>query len=242
MAARDERTSERFTELWLGRVAYRTALALQDRVAGERLAGLRGDALLLLEHPPTITLGRRAGAGDVLLGEAELARRGVEVVRVGRGGQATYHGPGQLVGYPIARLPRGGRSVRTFVASLEAGLIRAAGSLGVRAERHEGHPGIWVGARKLASIGLEIRRGITRHGFALNVAMDLTNFQAIVPCGVPGLVLTDLSREAGTRITLEDARRAVGRAFDADLGAIDLRSEPNTLAAPELAARNPTNP
>jgi len=209
--------------LWhtLGRVPYAAALALQDRVAAERERGLRPDTLLLLEHPPTITLGRRATAADVLWDEARLRQRGISVVRVGRGGRATVHGPGQLVGYPIVRLSRGGRGVRHFVCALEGMLLDVAASFGVSAERRAGHPGIWVGDRKLASIGIEVRRGVSRHGFALNVDTDLEPFSAIVPCGVPGLRFVDLSRAAGAEVQMTAVIGEVVRAWRARFGEIE---------------------
>jgi lipoate-protein ligase B len=205
----------------LGRVPYRDALTIQEMIATERARGLRPDTLLLLEHPPTVTLGRRASASDLRRPGAELVHAGIAVEHVRRGGQATYHGPGQLVGYPIVRLPRGGRGVRRFVAALESTLIDAVAAFGVAVERRPQHPGAWVGDRKIASIGIEVRHGITRHGFALNVAMDLAPFSAIVPCGVPGLEMTDLSREAGTEIRVHEATAAVLQAWPRHLGTIE---------------------
>jgi lipoate-protein ligase B len=152
---------------------------------------------------------------------AELRRAGIAVERVGRGGRATYHGPGQLVGYPIVRLPSGGRGVRRFVAALESTLSDAVAAFGVAAGRHAEHPGVWVGDRKIASIGIAVTHGITRHGFALNVAMDLAPFSAIVPCGVPDLELTDLSREAGTEIAVLEAAAAVLQAWRRHFGMIE---------------------
>jgi lipoyl(octanoyl) transferase len=208
----------------LGLVDYETALRIQERVAAERAREERPDTLLLLEHPPTITLGRRAVGADVLWSPHDLAQRGICISSVRRGGRATYHGPGQLVGYPITRLPRGGRGVRRFVRGIEAALIRAAADLGVRAACRTGHPGVWVGERKLASIGIEVRRGISRHGFALNVDMDLSPFQAIVPCGEPGLELTDLARAAGSTISLTAATAAVVRAWRSECETIEEES------------------
>lgn len=217
----------------LGLVSYGAGLEIQDRVAAERAVEARPDTLLLLEHPPTITLGRRAVDGDILWSRADLGRLGITVARVGRGGQATYHGPGQLVGYPIVRLGGGGRGVRQFVDGIEAALIRAAGDFGVRAERRSGHPGVWVSGRKLASIGVEVRRGVSRHGFALNVDTDLSPFQTIVPCGVPGLALTDLSRASGSRVSLNAAIAAVLRAWQGPFGMIEEESLDGEAAAIE---------
>jgi lipoate-protein ligase B len=205
----------------LGRVSYRAALQIQERIAKERLEELRPDTLLLLEHPPTITLGRRGSRADILWNGERLASAAIAVESVGRGGLATYHGPGQLVGYPITRIGRGGRGVREFVEAIEEALVEAIRGFGLLAERRRGHPGAWLGRSKVASIGIEVWRGISRHGFALNVDMDLAPFQAIVPCGTPGLDLTDLSRAAGERISLAEAERAVVRAWSARFGEID---------------------
>jgi len=202
----------------LGVVEYPTALTLQQRLADERAAELRGDTLLLLEHPPTITLGRRATDADVLWDAGRLERTGIALARVGRGGRATYHGPGQLVGYPIVRL---GRGVRRFVGDLESLLIEVAACFGVEADRRAGHPGVWIGDRKLASIGIEVRRGVTRHGFALNVDVDLEPFRAIVPCGLPGLELTDLTRETGRPVSVAAATDAVLEAWRSRFGGIE---------------------
>ena len=232
MESQKDRRVKRCVWHSLGRVRYDTGLEIQDRVAAERIAETRPDTLLLVEHPPTITLGRRAVAEDVLWSPGDLVRHGISVARVGRGGQATYHGPGQLVGYPITRLSSGGRGVRNFVAGIEAVLIGAAGEFGVRAVQRSGHPGVWAGERKLASIGIEVRRGVSRHGFALNVDMDLSPFQAIVPCGTPGLVLTDLSRAAGGTITMEGASAAVLRAWRRVFGMIEEAEMSIEVSAP----------
>jgi len=205
----------------LGVVEYTAALAIQQRVAAEREACLRPDTLLLLEHPPTITLGRRAGDADVLWDASRLGRAGIAVERVGRGGRATYHGPGQLVGYPIVLLEHGGRAVRRFVAELEELLLEVSEQFGVRAAVRPAHPGIWVGDKKLASIGIEVRRGVSRHGFALNTDVDLEPFAAIVPCGMPGLELTDLSRETGTTVSVATAADAVLRAWRSRFGEME---------------------
>jgi lipoate-protein ligase B len=205
----------------LGVVEYRAALEIQERIANERAEGRRSDTLLLLEHPPTITLGRRATDGDVLWDVQRLARSGIAVERVGRGGRATYHGPGQLVGYPIVLLEHRGRAVRRFVAELEGLLLEISEQFGVRADIRRGHPGIWVGEKKLASIGIEVRRGVSRHGFALNVDVDLTPFAAIVPCGVPGLELTDLSRERGRALSVTAVADAVVCAWRSRFGELE---------------------
>jgi lipoyl(octanoyl) transferase len=175
-----------------GRVAYERAVAWQEVLVARRLAG-GPDTLLLLEHPPVYTLGR--GADDRHLGAAGAGS--VPVVRTRRGGQVTYHGPGQLVGYPILDL-RGLRpDVRWYVRTLEEVLIRALGDLGIEAERRAGLPGVWIGARKIGSIGVAIRRWVCWHGFALNVGPDLGPFAAITPCGIAGVEMTSVAREGG---------------------------------------------
>jgi lipoate-protein ligase B len=202
----------------LGRLAYPEALAVQHRIADERARGLRPDTLLLLEHPATVTLGRRAADRDVVWSGARLAQSQIAVERVGRGGGATYHGPGQLVGYPIVAISHHGRGVRQFVDDLESVLVEATRNRGVAAERRPGRPGVFVAGRKLASIGIEVRRGVSRHGFAWNVDIDLRPFEAIVPCCDPDLRMTDLSREAATRITIAEAREALLGAWQSRFG------------------------
>jgi lipoyl(octanoyl) transferase len=175
-----------------GRVEYREALAWQERLLARRLAG-GPDALLVLEHEPVYTLGRGADARHL-----GLAGSGsIPVERVGRGGQVTYHGPGQLVGYPIIGLDSHRRDVHWYVGQLEAVLIAALGEVGVVGTRRPGHPGVWVGERKIGSIGVGIRRWVTWHGFALNVASDLDGFAAITPCGLAGVEMTSVAREGG---------------------------------------------
>jgi lipoate-protein ligase B len=217
---------------YLGRVPYDAGIALQARVAAEREAGVRPDTLLLLEHPPTYTLGRRAGGDDVRWAESDLDRRGIRVVRVGRGGGTTYHGPGQLVGYPIVRLAHGGRAVRGFVEAIEDLLVDVAARVGVVAARRAGHPGIWAGGAKLGSIGIEIHRGVSRHGFALNVDMDLEPFQGIVPCGVPGLAITALARLAPEPPTVPAVARLVVEAWRERLGEVREEEWPERTEEP----------
>lgn len=175
-----------------GRVPYATALAWQEALLARRIAG-GPDALLLLEHPPVYTLGRGGDARH--LGAA--AGGDVDVVRVGRGGQVTFHGPGQLVGYPILGLRALKPDVHWYVRSLEQILIDTLSTFGVDGERREGLTGVWVGGRKIASIGVGIRRWVTWHGFALNVGRDLGGFDAITPCGIDGVRMTSLALEGG---------------------------------------------
>jgi lipoate-protein ligase B len=191
---------------WLGRVAYGEALALQERRIEARRRGEADDALLLLEHPPVITLGRRGREENVLVPAAALAARGIEVHRVARGGDATYHGPGQLVGYLVADLAaRGEADAGALLRRIEAALIAALGALGVEGYTRPGQTGVFATpgapgpARKVASIGVGLRGWISWHGFALNVTLDPADFDVIVPCGLRDVAMTSLARELGER-------------------------------------------
>ncbi len=169
----------------LGLMAYDAALALQVQLRDARMAGEIPDTLLLLQHPDVITLGTGASDAFVRFSAAELERKGYAVHRTNRGGEVTWHGPGQLVGYPIVDLAARGRDVHRYLRELEDVLIGALADLGVAAERRDGYTGVWLDARqKLASIGVGVRRWVTMHGFALNVCCDLARFDAIVPCGL----------------------------------------------------------
>jgi lipoyl(octanoyl) transferase len=182
----------------LGLVDYQEAWALQRRL-GEACRE-RGELhLLLLEHPPTYTLGARGKQEHLLLSEAALARLGASVHRVDRGGDITFHGPGQLVGYPVLDLQRWNQGPLWYVRSLEAVLIDALASFGIDAARMPGRPGVWVGSTKIASIGVHVSRGVTSHGFALNVDPDLTFFSHIVPCGLPDVSMTSMARALVSR-------------------------------------------
>jgi lipoyl(octanoyl) transferase len=187
---------------WLGRIAYREAWELQRRLVAQRAEDLIGDQLLLLEHDPVLTLGRHADESHVLAGPAELARRGIEVLRVERGGEVTYHGPGQLVAYPIVALDRRSLLLRPFVRALEAAMIDTCRAFGVAAGRRERHPGCWCDPdgpepRKIGALGIRVERGVSYHGIALNVSVDLDDFGLIDPCGMAGLRSTSIALEAG---------------------------------------------
>jgi len=195
----------------LGRRPYDDVLALQ-RSLQERVHGGAPDHLLLVEHWPVITIGRGGDARHVLAPRAP-------VVRVNRGGDVTYHGPGQVVGYPIVDLARRGRDVHRYLRDLEEALIRVAAGFGVRAGRRAGLTGVWCGNDKLAAIGVGIRRWVTMHGFALNVADLRQDFAAIVPCGLAGMGVTSLEEQTGTRPPLAAVEDAVARALAAVLGA-----------------------
>ncbi len=193
---------------WLGTIGYGEALALQEAAVADRVAGRTGDRLFLLEHPAVITLGRSTDPGNLHESPDDLRAAGVEVFEVGRGGDVTYHAPGQLVGYPILDLDAlGRRDVHLHLRLLEQGLIEALETLGVPATRVEGWTGVFVDRsrsarpegpeRKIASIGVGIRRWVTFHGFALNVSLDLRGFDAIVPCGLSDVQMTSVAAELG---------------------------------------------
>jgi lipoyl(octanoyl) transferase len=196
----------------LGTVDYDSALALQDALVEARRDDLIGDTLLLLEHPHVFTLGRGADARHLL-----EARAGVPVFRVSRGGQVTYHGPGQLVGYPILKLQSGDRDVHLYLRRLEQTMIDALATLGIAARRRERLTGVWVGERKIGSIGVGMRRWITLHGFALNVGTDLEYFGAMVPCGIAGVEMTSVEHEIG-RGDVDAAAGAIAQSFAAVFG------------------------
>ncbi len=184
--------------LSLGTVPYRDALALQHRLVAARRVGDIPDTLVLLEHPPVLTVGRAGGDDNVTAAPALLERMGVEVVQVERGGNVTYHGPGQIVGYLIADLTQRDRDLHRFLRELEELMIRAVARFGVRATRVGGRTGIWVGPEKLASIGVAVRQWVTYHGFALNVRTNLQHFNLIVPCGLQDVGMCSLESLAGT--------------------------------------------
>ena len=205
---------------WLGRVPYAEALELQRKCAEGVRSGARGEVLLLLEHPPVVTLGRGHRPEHLLEDREALAARGVELFAVARGGDATWHGPGQLVGYPILDLAARGRAdAHRYLRDLEAALVQAASALGVAARAIPGMTGVFADAseppRKLASLGVGLRGWVTSHGFALNVCPDLAGFACIVPCGLRGVAMSSLARELGPAAPLdlwERAREAVAEA------------------------------
>ena len=187
---------------WLGRIEYPASYALQKRLVDERFAGGVPDQLLLLEHPAVLTLGRNSDPAHILASAAELQAKGIPVERIERGGEVTYHGPGQLVAYPIIRLHERGLLLRPFVRALEAAMVETCAELGVSASRRDGHPGCWCEAdgaipRKIGALGLRIERGVSYHGIALNVTVDLDDFALIDACGMPGVESASIARELG---------------------------------------------
>jgi lipoyl(octanoyl) transferase len=192
---------------WLGRVQYEQGLNLQDRLVAERRAGEIPDQLLLLEHDPVYTIGRTPDQSSL----RNAARLPHPVVQINRGGQATYHGPGQLVGYPILDLRDHGQDLHVYLRALEELLIRVCAEFGVAARRREGLTGTWVADRKIASIGVGVRHWISMHGFALNVCGDLGPFEEITPCGIAGVEMTSIERESRKRVKVEAAAEVVAR-------------------------------
>lgn len=191
---------------YLGTLDYRRSLALQELRREKLRAGQANEALLLLEHPHIYTLGRNADRADILAGSDWLQSRGVKVEECDRGGQVTYHGPGQLVGYPILDLTPDRRDLRRYVRDLQEVLVRVLAEVGLSAEARSRSPeiGVWVDGRKVASLGVHVSRWITTHGFALNVNTDLSYFAAIVPCGLQGVEMTSVAELTGRTMPIED--------------------------------------
>lgn len=188
----------------LGRISYARGLEIQAALVAERQAGHGVDTLLLLEHDPVFTLGRNARAQNVLLPEEALRARGFEVFETGRGGDVTYHGPGQIVGYPIVDLAPERKDVHRYVRDLEEVMIRTLADFGLAGRRIAKLSGAWVGDEKIGAIGVRLARWVTSHGFAFNVATDLAPFSLIVPCGIPDRGVTSLERLLGRAVPLPD--------------------------------------
>ena len=184
---------------WLGRTLYRDAWQLQHRLVAARVAGAIGDQLVLLEHEPVLTLGRHSDPSHVLASPAELAARRIELIETERGGEVTYHGPGQLTAYPILKLADRGLMVRPLVRALEAAQARTCSTFGVEAGPKAGFPGCWCGGgtRKIGAVGVRIEHGVSYHGIALNVTVRLSDFGLIDACGMPGLESTSIAHELG---------------------------------------------
>lgn len=184
---------------WLGRIDYAAGLQLQEELLKQRQNDNVQDVVLLLEHDPVITIGRTRDQSS--LRDAE--ERGVDVVVTNRGGQATFHGPGQLVGYPILDLAKYGKDLHTYIRALESALIAACGDVGISAQRRDSLTGVWVADRKIASIGVGVKRWVSMHGFAINVAADVSGYDAITPCGISNVEMTSVERESGEQLTVE---------------------------------------
>ena len=205
--------------VFLGRVPYEEATRLQERLVVLVRRGEAGDTLLLLTHPPVITLGTGAHPENVVLSDDAREAAGIEIHEAGRGGDVTYHGPGQLIGYPIVALRDTRRDAHRYLRDLEEGLVATAAAFGVAASRVPGLTGVWVGDAKLAAIGVRIGTGwITSHGFALNVGRDLSGFDAVVPCGIRDRSVTSLARRLGRELTPDDVAKTAADRVAACLG------------------------
>jgi lipoyl(octanoyl) transferase len=199
---------------WLGRIHYEEALKLQETLVAARIQGAQQDVLLLLEHEPVYTIGRTPDQSSL----RDAAHLPYPVVQINRGGQATYHGPGQLVGYPILDLTTRGQDLHRYLRDLEGVLIDLLAGYGVQAGRREGLTGVWIGPRKIASIGVGVRHWISMHGFALNVCGDLTPFNEITPCGIAGVEMTNLERECGQAVDVRSVADRVEEVFARSFG------------------------
>lgn len=223
---------------YLGRVAYGPATRLQEAIRDGVRSGATSDHLLLLEHPHVYTLGRSARRTDIVATDSWLRERDVEVANCDRGGQVTYHGPGQLVGYPVIDLAPDRRDIRRYVRDLQEVLVRTLGDFGVeaRAEARQSLIGVWVGESKIASLGVHLSRWITTHGFALNVSTDLSYFRGIVPCGLAGVRMTSIETSTGVSPDLADVSERLaghfGELFERRLEGVAAE----TLIRPEEAA------
>jgi lipoate-protein ligase B len=218
----------------LGVVEYDDALAMQTEMLAARIDERIGDTLLMMEHPHVFTLGRGADEGFIVSNAEDVPIR-----RVSRGGQVTYHGPGQLVGYPILKLEGRDRDVTKYLRSLEAAMIDALAKFDIDAGRREAMTGVWAGARKIASIGVGIRRWTTWHGFALNVSTDLSYFDSIVPCGIDGCRMTSVCEETGRAVSVREfvnaMRKSFARMFNYDVVSVD---SPSIAPTAELTNAN----
>ena len=199
----------------LGRLEYAEALELQRNIARDRIAGtIPQDVLLLMEHPPVVTMGRATKEKHLVSSPEFLKSKGVELFEVERGGDVTFHGPGQLVGYPIIDLKRHRQDLHWYLRKIEESLINTLADFGIPGERNTAYTGVWTRGKKIASIGVHARDWVTWHGFALNVNTDLSYFDLIIPCGIDGVVMTSIAREVGSEmVSMQDVRDRVSAKF-----------------------------
>jgi lipoate-protein ligase B len=224
----------------LGRRAYGDVLELQRSLARARISGdVSEDILLFVEHEPVITLGRSSKDAHLLADPRQLAARGVELFEVERGGDVTFHGPGQLVGYPIIDLKRHKQDLHWYLRQVEEVLIRALAQFDIRGERVQGYTGVWTGGKKIASIGVHARDWVTWHGFALNVSTELSFFDLIVPCGIPQVQMTSLQRELAREVSMPHVAHVVAGAA-AEVFELDLRETALASLEPQLAHSSET--
>jgi lipoate-protein ligase B len=202
----------------LGKLSYREGLELQQAMVQARAAGATGDWLLFQEHAPVLTVGRNPSDGNQIVDDATLAKLGIERFEVSRGGDITWHGPGQLVGYPILLLDRLGRDLHRYLRALESALIDVLAEYGIPAGVSPGRTGVWAGEEKIASIGVAVRRWVSYHGFALNVSPDLRGFDLIHPCGLHGVRMTSMAKLLGEPPVFDAARERTAERMAAQLG------------------------
>jgi len=216
---------------YLGQVGYLRGVDIQNQLARLRREAATGDCVLLLEHPATITLGRAAKREHLIADADQLAREGIEVIDTDRGGDITYHGPGQLIGYPIVDLNGCGRDLHLYLRKLEGCLIESIRSLGLAARRFPPHTGVWIGDRKIAAIGIKVSHWITTHGFALNVSPKMDHFDMIVPCGIRDYGVTSLSAELDRNVALYEVTIPIAAALRSEFdGGSDCRSIEASIA------------
>lgn len=206
-----------------GLIDYAEALALQQKIfRAKKEKRVKEDILILLEHPPTITIGKKGSSSEILASEDKLKEERISVYHIGRGGKATYHGPGQLVGYPIIDLTQQGKDLHLYLRNLEEVIIRTLRDFGILAGRKKGLTGVWVNNQKIASIGIEIKNWISLHGFALNVNCDLSHFGLIQPCGMKSTIMTSLAEVSDRQVKMEKVTACLIRHFE-QIFAISLR-------------------
>ncbi|MDP2728721.1 MAG: lipoyl(octanoyl) transferase LipB [Dehalococcoidia bacterium] len=215
----------------LGLVEYGEALALQERLVSERQAGESGDTLVLLQHPPVITLGRRGDLANILVSQDTLKEEGIALYEANRGGDVTYHGPGQLVGYPILRLADHGNDVYRYLRMLEEAITLCLRGYGIQAEQQPGYTGVWIGRDKIAAIGVAVKGGVTMHGFALNVAPNLAHFRLIYPCGYTDRGVTSIATRLRQPPDIEAVQRAFPKCFGRVFGTRMVEQEPDAEGA-----------
>jgi lipoate-protein ligase B len=224
--------------LRLPEIEYGEGLHLQRRLLEERRAGERPDTLVLLSHPPVVTVGRGSSDGHVLLPEEELRRRGIALWETDRGGDVTFHGPGQIVGYVIFDLREHGQDLHRFLRRMEEAILRALGAFGLEGRRIPGLTGVWVGERKVCAIGIKVSRWISMHGFALNVSTDLSYFDVIVPCGIADRGVTSLAALLGRGVERRQVENALANAFAREFGLDPREDAPDPRIAGGRSARS----
>ena len=236
LKTRNTQRATRNAEIWLsidfGRIDYQEAWELQSNlIAARKERILQKDIVLFLEHPPVFTLGRRGGRECLLVSEEFLEKSGVQVIQVERGGNITFHGPGQLVVYPIVDLQTARIKVVDFVGGLEEVMLRTAEHWGIAAERNPANRGIWVGPHKMGSIGIAVRRGISFHGLALNVQTDLTPFSWIQPCGLTNVSMTTMQQETAQKLSMQQVRTVLKAQFERVFGIKFVSKDLNDLGS-----------